>query len=148
MRAFRFRLETVLKLRRREEDRRLKTLTEQRVKVARARERETELRGDLARAVSSSAPEAGEDLNPGVRAERWAYVQGVADAIEVAVRDRQALEDEAEVMSDRLRMAVRDREIVERLKETRLALFREADRRREQKRMDFVVTILRREASS
>ena len=74
--------------------------------------------------------------------------QSALDAVVQQTREeRRTLEDEAAVMEDRLRMAVRDRRILETLKEARLAAHRDAGRRREAKRMDFLATTTRREAA-
>jgi flagellar biosynthesis chaperone FliJ len=117
------------------------------MRIADCVRREEALRREFDGVLASANPERGGEIDPALREERWSYLSALDAVVQQTREERRTLEDEAAVMEDRLRMAVRDRRILETLKEARLAAHRDAGRRREAKRMDFLATTTRREAA-
>lgn len=136
MKAFRFRLDVVLKLRRREEDRRAQVL-------AVALRRATALQEAL-RSIEDRLDEATRAPGPSlgvVNVRRWEIQRVFIERLEGVRRRRQeelgeAVREAARCRED-FRRAVRDRRMLDRLKEWRRQNHREAVRRLDTAFMDF-----------
>ncbi|TVR68327.1 MAG: hypothetical protein EA427_10450 [Spirochaetaceae bacterium] len=135
MREFHFRLQSILDVRRYEEDQRRLELGMISSRCA-ALQREIDHRRNL-RYRALTVLEPGERLeDPGFRAAQAAYARRLANEMARLERDLRSAEEERLEAVERYRVARRNADVLNRLRERRATAFRRKEKQDEYRRMD------------